>query len=143
MREQEKLIENGEALLQVLLEISEINEYGKTGITAYTLMGYFDNELIAALNNRINNENLAEKVLERLKTRWKKKITNDLKDEDDKAIINNAGQQKKLSEQFKTIHEQNEHGTIAEMAEKLGVSKKQIRNWKKEGILDEKLLTVN
>lgn len=46
-------------------------------------------------------------------------------------------------ESFKGMHKQSDYGTTAEIAAKLGVSKKQVRKLKQEGKLDEAMQALN
>lgn len=108
---------------------------------ALLLTGQKDDILLATFNSVKGDEDsrTPEEALDFLKLYFRRQmrlIMNEVEKEVEKEL---TAEEEKRAESFYHIHDQSEHGTTAEIAQKLGVSKKQVRKMKAEGTLEDAL----
>lgn len=99
---------------------------------AMLLMGKYDDQLTAAFSHQ-HGEEAGPKMAAELKEEFRRTLQYAI-DKEATKLAHNA--QQDACEKFMGNHEPHALGTTAELAEKYGVSKKQIRKMKQAGILE-------
>lgn len=122
------------------------NAFGKDGpeVWPFILSGHYDKELKAAFHIRTRGVdvelNLEDEGLNAHLNVFKRQIRNAVQGIIDAAVREEAANAVKLRQQImNNLHSPSEFGTIAELVEKTGLSKSQIRKMKREGTLEQYL----
>lgn len=107
---------------------------------ALLLCGELDEPLISFTVRNGTDEAVARENLEAIKNSHRNDLQRWLDREDRKLA---AERQETAVKAFNSQHRESEYGTTAEIAEKLGISKKQVRKLKQNGTLDEAMQALD